>query len=123
MGFLLLQLLVDSDGSFLEIHTVPGQAQHLALTHPRIQRQLVQPFMGLSRDFPQKTLDILVIQMGELRGRNFLQLAVVGGILSKVDEGYSIGQRLVKDAENAFDHFRREIPLIKAVEPLLDFCL
>lgn len=61
-----LKLLLHQNGVVLEVHAVPGQAQQLALPHPREHGDLVQILVGMAGQQLQKGLDLLLSQRLDL---------------------------------------------------------
>ena len=90
-----LQLLVDQQRPFVEIHAGPGEAHHLPFPQPGKQVHQVDGLEPVSLDGCQEPLDRLVIQRGQGPPGDPRKDAAGGWIGPDVSQCHSLLQRLV----------------------------
>ena len=76
------RLLVDRDGTGLEVHAVPRQAEHFTLAHAGEKRHRQQRFKARAVDLLQKGGNLRIVQRCKLLALHTRQLAGVSGVKS-----------------------------------------
>lgn len=105
LGVLLVELLLDQDRAACVVYTIPGQPQKLPFPHPGEQGDLVEVFVGMSRQQLQQIGDLLRGQRVDFLFDDPGQNAAVRGIRPEQSDLHGLLQGAVEDAVNVFDGF------------------
>lgn len=87
----LLELLVHQKRALVEVYPVPGEAQHLSLSHAGEQRDKIQQLEAVSPNLFQEHLNSIVIQRFHLLPHNPRQCTGVRRVYAKIPKQQRLG--------------------------------
>ena len=101
----LLELLVDKDGSPVEVYTIPGQAADLAAPQASKQRYQIEDFKAVPLDSSHEGPDCIIVQRLDVFPLHFRQFTGRCRIRVQIAYRNCLLQSLVENPVNALNRF------------------